>query len=90
MAEIYRKADRECGYRATRFLQIIANKGPLLAAKELIHKSGGTEGFEKLWEFGRLDLSLEALIISGKYDSLFTDDEKELCRKRLRDYGYDI
>lgn len=90
MIEIYRKADKECGYRATRFLQMIDRKGPLVAAKELISKDGGTEGFTKLWEFGRLDLSLEALVISGKYNNFFTNEEVEMCKDRLRQYGYEI
>lgn len=89
MIEIYRKADKECGYRATRFLQMIDRKGSLVTAKELISKDGGTEGFTKLWEFGRLDLSLEALIISGKYNDLFTQKEIEICKERLSQYEYE-
>ncbi|BDR85078.1 hypothetical protein [Clostridium tetani] len=69
---------------------MIDRKGPLVTAKDLISKDGGTEGFTKLWEFGRLDLSLEALIVSGKYNSIFTHEEIELCKERLRQYGYDV
>jgi hypothetical protein len=55
MKSIYVKADRECGYRATRFLQVLAERGGVGAAKSLISKPGGTEGFTALWELGRLD-----------------------------------
>ena len=90
MINIYRKADRECNYRATRFLQMIDRKGPLVTAKVLISKDGGTEGFTKLWEYGRLDLSLEALVIGGKYDSFFTNEEINMCKSRLKQFGYDV
>ena len=58
MINIYTTAKKECGYNATRFLQMIGNQGGVAAAKHLISKSGGTEGFTALWEQGRLDLSV--------------------------------
>ena len=50
MVNIYKEADLQCNYKPTRFLQLINNKGALLAAKELINKEGATEGFTRLWE----------------------------------------
>ena len=38
MVNIYKEADLQCNYKPTRFLQLINNKGALLAAKELINK----------------------------------------------------
>lgn len=90
MVDIYKKAEESCGYKARRFLQMINDKGALITAKTLINKDSNTEGFIALWENNRLDLSLEALIVSGKYDELFTEEEKNICRNRLRDYGYKI
>ena len=57
MIEIYTTAKRECGYNATRFLQLVGAKGGLTAAKQLISKPGGTDGFTTLWEHYRLDLT---------------------------------
>ncbi|MDF2545775.1 MAG: hypothetical protein K0R93_673 [Anaerosolibacter sp.] len=90
MIEIYHRADKECGYRATRFLQVVGEKGGVAAAKSLISKSGGTDGFAKLWELRRLDLSVEALVLREEYSELFTQQEKDLCKSRLKDYGYNI
>lgn len=45
MINIYTTAKKECGYNASRFLQLVSTKGGLAAAKQLIGKSGGTEGF---------------------------------------------
>lgn len=90
MTDVYRKADKECGYRATRFLQMLSEKGGVKTAKELIAKEGGTEGFSKLWQFGRLDLSVEALVLKNEYKELFTEEELRLCRERLEKYKFEF
>lgn len=90
MREIYMTAKRECGYNATRFLQLVGEKGGLVAAKQLISKPGGTDGFTTLWEHGRLDLSVEAHVIKPEYESLFTEEERRMCRERLEEFGYKI
>ena len=88
MQNIYIIAKKELGYNATRFLQLVSEIGGLQAAKRLISKDGGTYGFEVLWEHKRLDLSVEAHVLKPEYSELFTDQEREMCRKRLRDFGY--
>ena len=88
MREIYSTAKRECGYNATRFLQLVGEKGGLVAAKQVISKPGGTDGFTKLWECGRLDLSVEAHVLKPEYEPLFSDEERQLCRERLGEFGY--
>lgn len=90
MRSIYTTAKRECGYNATRFLQLVGEKGGLAAAKQLISKPGGTEGFTTLWEHHRLDLSVEALVLKPEYKSLFSENEQKLCRDRLMEFGYEI
>ena len=90
MRSIYSTAKRECGYNATRFLQLVGEKGGLAAAKQLISKPGGTEGFTTLWEHRRLDLSVEALVLKPEYKSLFSENELKLCRDRLMEFGYEI
>ncbi|MBO6094026.1 MAG: hypothetical protein J6P40_10495 [Oscillospiraceae bacterium] len=81
-------AKKECGYNASRFLQMIGEMGGLAAAKQLISKAGGTEGFATLWEHHRLDLSVEAHVLKPEYASLFTNAEKAMCRERLEQFGY--
>lgn len=90
MKEIYETAKRECGYNATRFLKLLAEKGGVVAAKQLICKDGGTDGFATLWECGRLDLSVEAHVLKEEFKELFTEEERKLCRDRLLDYGYKL
>ena len=38
MRNIYVRADKECGYRATRFLQMLGEKGGVGTAKSLISR----------------------------------------------------
>lgn len=74
--EIYETAKRECRYNATRFLQKIRKDGGLRAAKAwLRERSGGdrpTQGFLKLLDYGRLDISLEAVVLQEPWNALFT------------------
>ena len=88
MLDIYTTAKKECGYNASRFLQMVGTKGGLAVAKQLISKPGGTDGFATLWEHGRLDLSVEAHVLKAEYAELFTDEERALCRERLEQFGY--
>ena len=90
MKDIYETAKRECGYNATRFIQLVAEKGGITAAKQLINKPGGTDGFITLWQCGRLDLSVEAYVLKEEYRELFTDEERKTCRRRLQEFGYKL
>ena len=90
MIEIYATAKKECGYNASRFLQLLSAKGGLAAAKQLISKSGGTDGFTTLWENGRLDLSVEAHVLKPEYAELFTEEERRMCRERLLQFGFKV
>ena len=90
MKNIYFTTKRDIGYTATRFMQLVSQKGGLQAAKKLIAKEGGTYGFEVLWENKRLDLSVEALVLKPEYESLFSNEDKQLCSERLKQFGYTI
>lgn len=90
MQNIYITAKKKLKYNATRFLQLVSEKGGLQAAKILIAKDGGTYGFEVLWENRRLDLSVEAHVLKEEYRELFTDEEREICKKRLEEFGYNF
>lgn len=90
MQQIYIRAKIELKYNATRFMRLVSEKGGLQTAKQLIAKDGGTYGFEILWENKRLDLSIEAHVLKAEYSTLFSDEEKDICRRRLKEFGYVI
>ncbi|MBN1568340.1 MAG: hypothetical protein JXA73_10880 [Acidobacteria bacterium] len=88
MLSIYTRAKDECNYSATRFLQMVNERGGLQAAKTLLHAEGYSEGLTALWEHGRLDITMEAIVVRQPWSQLFTRDELETARRRLIDLGY--
>ncbi len=89
MIEIYQRAVSECAYRPTRFLQMVTERGGVLAARDLLRASRPAEGLSILWEHGRLDLSVEALVCEEPWRVLFTREEIAEAKKRLNELGYD-
>lgn len=89
MMNIYRKAKKEAGYNATVFLQMLTRQRGLATAKQLINDRNVSSGYTALWERGRLDLTVEALVFENiEWHALFDSGELERCRKRLSDYDY--
>ena len=83
----------ETGYNPTQFRHMVGERGGIETAQYLINTSRPSEGYTRLCEEGRLDLTMEAQILEaegGKWQQLFTEEELEKCRKRLRDYEYDL
>ena len=89
MVGIYERAKKECNYNATRFLQMVTDSGGLGAAKALLRAPDISDGFTALWELGRLDLTIEAVVVRDPWNTLFTDQELAVARKRLSDLGYE-
>jgi hypothetical protein len=90
MVGIYEMAKAECYYNATRFLQLVNEHGGLHAARTLLHSGGFSDGLTRLWQEGRLDISMEALVLKDPWRSLFTTEELAIADKRLRDLGYAV
>ena len=76
------------GYHPARFLQMLKENGPVLTAIKLVMDKSFHEGFTKMWEFGRLDLTLEAIILREPYCQLFNEEVIERARERLSELGY--
>lgn len=88
MIDIYRRAKADAGYTATRFLGMVNDHGGRETAKILLRSPTVSEGYTALWERGRLDLTVEAVMLESKWAELFTDDERKIAVKRLVEYGY--
>jgi hypothetical protein len=89
MLNIYRRAKSEAKYNAQRFLQMVVDHGGLEAARMLINAEAVSDGYTALWERGRLDLTVEAMVLSApQFHALFTENELAICRNRLADYEY--
>src|SRR5690242_11585263 len=89
MFGIYTRALAEAKYNATRFLHMLHEHRGLETARILIHATTVSEGYTALWQRGRLDLTVEAVIHDNtRWHQLFTSDELAVCTKRLKDYEY--
>jgi hypothetical protein len=88
MKDIYVRAKSEANYTATYFLGMLSDYGGLGTARRLLASTEVSSGFAALYERGRLDLTVEALVIQPKFTSLFTDEELDIARQRLDQLGY--
>lgn len=86
--DIYRRAGTETGYWANYFLRDLRAMGGLATARKLLNAKGTSEGFERLLQEGRLDLTVEALVLRPEFRPLFADGELDLARARLDEFGY--
>lgn len=76
------------GYWASYFLRGVRNHGGPAYAHQLLRKEGTTDGFQRLKEEGRLDLTMEALVLRAEYAELFSDEERRVAAHRLAEAGY--
>jgi hypothetical protein len=88
MKDIYARAKSEANYTATYFLGMLSNYGGLETAHRLLAATELSSGFTALFERGRLDLTVEALVVRPKYADLFTEEELDIAQRRLDQLGY--
>lgn len=78
---------KECqklGYNPTAFLEMLSKYGTLGTARKLIHAPHVSDGYSKLFMMGRLDLTLEAVMLKPEYANLLTKEELEICASRIQ------
>lgn len=78
----------ETNYRPSLFMQMVSDRGAMDACLSLVRAPKPSDGFTRLWELQRLDLTVEAVVILKKYSDLFLVEDVERSKKRLSDYGY--
>ena len=76
------------GAPTKRLVQTLELRGGVETARELIGKRRLSDGFDVLRRCGHLDLSLEALVVQGKFGALFTDEEANWCLEVLMEAGF--
>ena len=89
MLDVYLSAKSDCGYVATDFFNMLSRYRGLITAKRLLASDNPQYGFTKLHECGRLDLTVECLVLDPKYSDLFDEAELAQARKRLKTLKFD-
>ena len=86
MQSVYTRARSEAGYNATLFLRMLSEYGPVQTAHRLLAATHVSDGLTALWEKGRLDLTVEAVVLRPEFRGLFTEEEIEIAEGRLEQY----
>jgi hypothetical protein len=71
-----------------RLCQQVRTYGGVPTAQRLIRRGQVSDPFEALRQHGRLDLTLEALVVDSRYAALFTDAEVNACFMLLCECGF--
>ena len=81
---------KEFDYYPNYFLRMVVDRGGLSTAKHLLSGDKLSDGFVRLWEEQRLDLSVEALALRDPWSALFTNEELAEAQRRLDGAGYSL
>lgn len=89
MMDIYVRAKSEANYTASIFHRMLDQQRGLATAKQLINDTKVSQGYTALFERGRLDLTVEAVVFDNpKWHALFDPQELAKAEKRLVAYQY--
>lgn len=72
----------------SRFLEMLDLHRPVTTAISLVMDPKFHEGFTKLCELKRLDLSVEAIIRRSPYDRLFPQEVLDRAKEKQDELGY--
>ena len=82
------RALAEANYSPTYLRTLLTQLGPLETARKLLAAPAVSDEFAALWERGRMDLTVEALVVEPEFSELFSQDEIHIARRRLEQFGY--
>src|SRR5882672_8198789 len=82
------KECRKIRYSPTGFMGMITSSSAFEAVRTLLAKKTPSEGFTTLWEKGRLDLSVEAIVLKPEWRGYFQPSELDTARRRLAEVKY--
>ena len=89
MLGICTRAKAEANYNAKIFFDMLSKHRGLPTAKTLINSGKPSDGYTALYKRGRLDLTVEPMVLSDlRWHSLFARKEIEKAKMRLKQYGY--
>lgn len=88
MISLYKNMTKIVKHKPTKLLDYINKYGGYEAAVKYITTDSYVQDFAILWEKQHLDLSIESLITSEKYQGIFPGVIVESCSKKLSEYNY--
>jgi hypothetical protein len=85
-----RRLTQEIGYRAPRFVQMVATHGAVETARILLRGPETSEGFQILMDHHRLGDSVEAAVLIPVYEPLFSEEERAIARRRPEAHNFPV
>lgn len=82
------EAKRDLGYHAKEFIKMLDADGGYATVSRLIADKNPSSGFVKLFEHGRLDLSVEALVLETEWRRFFEEPVLQRAEARLKGSRY--
>lgn len=82
------EANREKAATLGARMRPVAPEEAMKTARRCLSSQRLSDGFEALRGKGRLDLSLEALVVDKRFTGLFSDEEANEALTRLLEAGY--
>jgi uncharacterized protein (DUF433 family) len=82
------KAKDGKGYWSNYQLRSVRQHGGLEAVKRYLERPQAQDGFDRVRELNLLEYSIEALVLTQPWATLFTPRELEIARRRLASVGY--
>lgn len=73
----------ELGYDPRYFREMVLQHGAVGAVRRLLASTTPSDGFVRLWEAGRLDLTVEAMAVDPRFAALFGERERDIAQRRL-------
>lgn len=82
------RAQTEASYNPSLFRQMLHSDGGYKTAASLLSAKNLSEGFTKLWEKKRLDLTVEALVLKPEWAAYFSHELLDVAARRLTKVGF--
>ncbi|AHI72891.1 restriction endonuclease-like protein [Burkholderia pseudomallei] len=82
------EAEEQAGIDYRKFERLLSSQGSKEAVGRLISRADYSSGFLKLLDAGRIDLTVEALVIESEWNTHFSSSLREHARKKLLKVGY--
>lgn len=79
------RAGTKQNYRPLILIELIDKRGPVGAAKILLHAPNPQVGLNRLVRLGLVEMSVEACVVKPEHRGLFSQDEVAEATRRLED-----
>jgi len=86
MQKIYTDS-KAAGYTPSAYRTMLDREGAIPTARKLVFSRKPSDGFAKLWELKRLDLTVEHLVLQERWRGLFDEEMLAAAQRRLDQFS---